>query len=120
MGCWDWICCFWSINRRATEIPSLSLVWPAIVMRVQLIGSSCGGDDDWFLKGSFASDAPPFLYPHRRPLLYIIPVHHNPLGVTLPAASRRRLLRLAHRCQLTIIADEVYQVGALQGRWFYW
>ncbi|WIA33240.1 hypothetical protein OEZ86_006382 [Tetradesmus obliquus] len=46
----------------------------------------------------------------RPKLLYTIPIHNNPAGTTIPLAKRQQLLRLAHRHDFTIVADEVYQL----------
>eukprot|EP00775_Hariotina_reticulata_P011823 gene11823-11967_t len=46
----------------------------------------------------------------RPRLLYIIPVHNNPAGTTLPLAKRQKLLQLAHEYNFIILADEVYQL----------
>ncbi|GAX76082.1 hypothetical protein CEUSTIGMA_g3525.t1 [Chlamydomonas eustigma] len=52
----------------------------------------------------------------RRPrLLYTIPVHNNPSATTLPPARRLHLIQLAHKFDLTIIADEVYQMLSFLG-----
>lgn len=46
----------------------------------------------------------------RRPIraVYLQPVLHNPLGVTMPDRRRRELARLLHRLDLTAIEDAVY------------
>lgn len=46
----------------------------------------------------------------RPRLLYIIPVHNNPAGTTLPLTKRQKLLQLAHKYNFIILADEVYQL----------
>lgn len=43
-------------------------------------------------------------------LLYTIPVHQNPAGITLSAPRRARLIELAQRHDFLILADEVYQL----------
>jgi hypothetical protein len=49
--------------------------------------------------------------PTRRPrLLYTIPIHNNPRGVSLSEPRRRRLLALAEEFDFLVLADEVYQV----------
>ncbi len=45
--------------------------------------------------------------------LYLIPEGHNPLGVSLPLASRRRLVELARRHRVPLIEDDTY--GLLAG-----
>ncbi|KAL6069383.1 PLP-dependent aminotransferase family protein [Balamuthia mandrillaris] len=42
-------------------------------------------------------------------LLYIVPTFHNPKGVTLPHAKRRRLVELSKQHGFMVVADEVYQ-----------
>ena len=44
----------------------------------------------------------------RPKLLYLIPNFHNPTGVTLEPARRRRLIDLAARCGFLIIEDDAY------------
>jgi 2-aminoadipate transaminase len=46
--------------------------------------------------------------PDRLFVLYCIPSHHNPLGVSLSESDRTRLLQLCETCQVYLIADEVY------------
>ena len=41
-------------------------------------------------------------------LLYTVPVCHNPTGVTMNEHSARRLIDIARRFQIRIVADEVY------------
>lgn len=48
-------------------------------------------------------------------LLYTIPVHHNPKGVTLPADRREKLVALAKKHDFLIAADEVYQLLTYEG-----
>jgi 2-aminoadipate transaminase len=43
-------------------------------------------------------------------LVYTIPVHHNPAGVTLSDRRRRHLVALARQYGFCIVADEVYQL----------
>jgi GntR family transcriptional regulator/MocR family aminotransferase len=46
----------------------------------------------------------------RRPkLLYTIPTYHNPTGVSLDMAGRRRLLDLAIKHRVPIVEDEIYR-----------
>jgi DNA-binding transcriptional MocR family regulator len=42
-------------------------------------------------------------------ILYTIPTFQNPTGLTLPEASRRAILDLARRYNLTIIEDDPYR-----------
>lgn len=44
----------------------------------------------------------------RPAFLYLIPEGHNPLGVSLPAASRERLLELAREYRFPLIEDDAY------------
>jgi len=46
----------------------------------------------------------------RRPkLIYTIPTYHNPTGVTMNIAARRRLLELAIKHRVPIIEDDIYR-----------
>ena len=46
----------------------------------------------------------------RRPkLIYIVPTFHNPTGVTMDLAARRRLLELAAQYRVPIVEDEIYR-----------
>jgi DNA-binding transcriptional MocR family regulator len=40
--------------------------------------------------------------------LYTIPTYHNPTSVCLSAPRREQLAELSRRCDLTVVADEVY------------
>lgn len=42
--------------------------------------------------------------------IYTIPTHHNPTGATLSAERRRKLVALARRHQVPIVADEPYNL----------
>ena len=44
----------------------------------------------------------------RAAMLYVIPVHHNPTGRTMPEARRKSLVRIAAEHNFLVIADEVY------------
>lgn len=46
----------------------------------------------------------------RIKLLYTIPVHHNPTGITMSNAKRERLVALARQYDFKILADEAYQL----------
>jgi len=46
--------------------------------------------------------------PHRLIVLYCIPTHHNPLGVSLSNAARMELVDLCETHGVYLIADEVY------------
>ena len=48
--------------------------------------------------------------------IYTIPVYHNPLGATLPAERRTRLVELAVRHGFKIVADEVYQLLSYEAK----
>src|SRR5574341_1085237 len=46
----------------------------------------------------------------RRPrLIYTVPSFHNPTGVTMDLASRRRLVELAAKYRVPIIEDDIYR-----------
>jgi DNA-binding transcriptional MocR family regulator len=49
---------------------------------------------------------------HRPAFLYTVPTFHNPTGVTLPAARRDALVRLAEKHGFYVVADEVYHLLA--------
>ncbi len=51
----------------------------------------------------------------RIPLLYTIPTYHNPAGVCLGAARRRRLIALAGELDFIIVEDDVYRELAYEG-----
>lgn len=52
---------------------------------------------------------------HKPKLLYIIPVHQNPSGVTLAQPEREALVDLCVKHGVMMIADEVYQLLTYQG-----
>lgn len=52
---------------------------------------------------------------HKPRLLYTIPVHQNPSGVTLSAAARAEIVELCRDNEVLILADEVYQLLTYQG-----
>ena len=43
-------------------------------------------------------------------LVYTVPVHHNPTGITMSAEKRTRLLAMARKYNFYVIADEAYQL----------
>jgi DNA-binding transcriptional MocR family regulator len=43
-------------------------------------------------------------------LVYTIPIHHNPTGITMSNAKRQRLVQLAKKYDFKVIADEAYQL----------
>jgi len=43
-------------------------------------------------------------------LVYTVPVHHNPTGITMSDDKRERLVKLAREHDFVIIADEAYQL----------
>lgn len=46
----------------------------------------------------------------RRPkLIYIVPTFHNPTGVTMDLAARRRLVALAAQYRVPLVEDEIYR-----------
>jgi len=52
----------------------------------------------------------------RRPvLLYTVPTHQNPTGVTLPEARREQVLALCREHGVLLVADEVYHLLTYSG-----
>lgn len=51
----------------------------------------------------------------RPALLYVIPDGHNPLGVSLDTAGRRRLVELARAFRVPILEDDAYGLLAYDG-----
>ncbi|GAC66376.1 PLP-dependent aminotransferase family protein [Gordonia soli] len=47
----------------------------------------------------------------RRPLVYVTPTTHNPTGVTMRAARRRELVRVARRHDALLLEDDVYALS---------
>ncbi len=46
----------------------------------------------------------------RRPkLIYVVPTFHNPTGVSLDLAARRRLIELAAQYRVPLVEDEIYR-----------
>lgn len=46
----------------------------------------------------------------RQPkLIYVVPTFHNPTGVTMDLAARRRLIELAAQYRVPIVEDEIYR-----------
>lgn len=43
-------------------------------------------------------------------MIYIIPAHHNPTGVTMSCTDRQKLAVLAHQYEILVVADEVYHL----------
>ena len=52
---------------------------------------------------------------HRPKLIYTIPTHQNPSGVTLSDERRERLVRLAQQHDFYVMADEVYHLLTFEG-----
>ncbi|MET0132778.1 MAG: PLP-dependent aminotransferase family protein [Kibdelosporangium sp.] len=52
---------------------------------------------------------------HGPDLLYVMPTYHNPTGVLMSAARRRRVAELAARYAVPIVEDHAYTVGAVNG-----
>merc|ERR1719401_1732324 len=48
--------------------------------------------------------------PGKIKLVYTVPVHHNPTGVTMSEAKRERLVDLARKHNFVVCADEAYQL----------
>lgn len=46
----------------------------------------------------------------RIKMVYTVPVHHNPTGITMSEEKRQRLVALARKHKFVIAADEVYQL----------
>merc|ERR1719502_446735 len=53
--------------------------------------------------------------PGKIKLVYTIPVHHNPTGITMSDEKRKRLVGLAKTYDFKIIADEAYQLLNFDG-----
>jgi GntR family transcriptional regulator/MocR family aminotransferase len=52
----------------------------------------------------------------RRPrLIYTVPSFHNPTGVTMDLASRRRLVEMAARYRVPIVEDDIYSELRYEG-----
>ena len=47
---------------------------------------------------------------YRPALVYTIPTFHNPMGVTMTAERRERLIELAEEHEFLVLADEVYHL----------
>ena len=45
----------------------------------------------------------------RAKLIYVVPSFHNPTGVTMSLASRRRLIEIAARYRVPIVEDDIYR-----------
>jgi DNA-binding transcriptional MocR family regulator len=52
---------------------------------------------------------------HGPDLLYVMPTYHNPTGVLMSAARRRRIAELAARYAVPIVEDHAYALGAVEG-----
>lgn len=52
---------------------------------------------------------------HKPKLVYTIPTHQNPSGVTVPLERREKLVRLAQEHDFLIVADEVYHLLTFEG-----
>lgn len=52
---------------------------------------------------------------HRPRLIYTIPTHHNPTGLTQSRERREALVALAEKYDLYIVADEVYHLLTYRG-----
>ena len=53
---------------------------------------------------------------HRPRLLYTIPIHQNPSGVTMGSAARTDIVSLCRDNGVTVLADEVYQLLTYRGQ----
>jgi len=47
---------------------------------------------------------------HRIKMVYTVPINHNPSGVTMSPAKRKKLIALAKEYDFKILADEAYQL----------
>lgn len=47
-------------------------------------------------------------------MVYTVPVHHNPSGITMSSAKRQKLVDLAKEHKFVIVADEAYQLLSFQ------
>jgi len=47
-------------------------------------------------------------------LVYTVPVHHNPTGITMCNEKRARLLALARQYDFKVVADEAYQLVSFE------
>lgn len=45
----------------------------------------------------------------RAKLIYVVPSFHNPTGVTMDVASRRRLIEIAGQYRVPIVEDDIYR-----------
>ncbi len=52
---------------------------------------------------------------HKPSLLYTIPVHQNPSGVTMTESARGQIVELCRQNEVLILADEVYQLLTYHG-----
>lgn len=48
--------------------------------------------------------------PGKIKMVYTVPVHHNPSGITMSSAKREKLVALAREYKFVIVADEAYQL----------
>merc|ERR1719401_2962116 len=48
--------------------------------------------------------------PGKIKLVYTVPVHHNPTGITMSEEKRKRLVALAKEHRFVVCADEAYQL----------
>lgn len=47
---------------------------------------------------------------HRIKIVYTVPINHNPTGITMSQAKRKKLIALAREYDFKIVADEAYQL----------
>lgn len=47
---------------------------------------------------------------HRIKVVYTVPINHNPTGITMSQAKRKKLIALAREYDFKIVADEAYQL----------
>jgi DNA-binding transcriptional MocR family regulator len=76
-------------------------------LRVRSIPTDSSGLDVDALESVLREESPA--------IVYTVPVHQNPSGVTLSAERRARLVELARRHDFFILADEVYQLLTYDG-----
>lgn len=86
--------------------------WSGAVMIFQRTGGqlvTVATDDEGINLDSLEQTLADLAHQGRQPkFLYTMPTFHNPKGVTLPLAKRRRLIALAQEHQLPVIEDDAY------------
>lgn len=67
-------------------------------------------------EGLMVDELEPLIKKHQPKLLYTIPIHQNPSGVSLSEARRQKLLELAETYKILVLADEVYHLLTYEGQ----